>query len=151
MNKIITQFSREIIVVLLGVILFMLCSCGPNYYLKRSQQLERKAIIMGAIVTKDTVYKNVEVITPVHHIDTVLNDVNFSDTIIVYKDRILTKIKVNTKTNTIYEKVKCPSDTVIKRVPVTVEKLIKTESGIRWWWLLIALGIGFVLCFIVKR
>jgi hypothetical protein len=127
------------------ILALVFSSCGPNYYLKRSQRLERKAILMGAEVKQDTVYKSVEVITPSVKLDTLVQQVNFRDTIYVTKDKIVTKIKVNTKTNTVYESVKCPSDTVKIKVPIYIKKTIKTTSVMKWWWLLIALAAGYMV------
>jgi hypothetical protein len=53
-------------------ILFLFCSCSANYYLKRSQKLERRAIEMGAKVTVDTVYVDRQVIVPERSFDTVV-------------------------------------------------------------------------------
>lgn len=132
-------------------LLLLLTSCSEafraNRHLKRAQFHQRMAYALGADVENktDTVYK--EIITPVHHFDTLTQVNNFTDTIYTVKDRIITKIKIDVQKKTVYEKVQCPNDTI--KVPIYITKTVKmeTHSGqvIKWWWLLIALCVGFVV------
>lgn len=118
---------------------FLLCNCSANYYLKRSQKLERKAIEMGAKVTIDTIYVDRQVIVPERSFDTVVQNVNFHDTIFVTKDNVVTKIKINEREKTVYVNTVCPPDTVLLRVPVEVIKKIETDVNKSWiWWLVAA-------------
>lgn len=132
-------------------ILFLLSSCSANYYLKRSQKLERKAIEMGAKVTIDTVYVDRQIITPERHIDTVVQNVNFTDTIFVTKDNVVTKIKINEREKTVYVNTVCPPDTVVLRVPVEVVKKIETDVKPSILWILIIIvGVVAVVSFVRK-
>jgi len=130
-------------------ILFLLSSCSANYYLKRSQKLERRAIEMGAKITVDTVYVDRQVIVPERHFDTLVQNVNFTDTIFVTKDNVVTKIKINEREKTVYVNTVCPPDTVRLRIPVEVIKKIETGHNYNWVIILIVAAVGAVL--LLKR
>jgi hypothetical protein len=131
-------------------ILFLLSSCSANYYLKRSQKLERKAIEMGAKVTVDTIYVDRQVIVPERSFDTVVQNVNFHDTIFVSRDNVVTKIKINEREKTVYVNTVCPPDTVRLRIPVEVIKKIETNGGVSWW-LPLALVMAVLAYLIFRR
>jgi hypothetical protein len=130
-------------------ILFLFCSCSANYYLKRSQKLERRAIEMGAKVTVDTVYVDRQVIVPERSFDTVVQSVNFHDTIFVTKDNVVTKIKINEREKTVYVNTVCPPDTVLLRVPVEVIKKIETDGKGGLWKILIMIAVTLGLLYII--
>lgn len=133
------------------VIIFILATlflgCSANYHLKKAEKHLKKAVINGASVKVDTVYKTVSVVVPETRIDTVLQHVNFRDTIVVSKDKIVTKIKYDTVSRRLYVHTTSKADTVRIEVPVTVTKEIK--SGWPRWWLLVAAlaGAGLVALF----
>jgi hypothetical protein len=131
-------------------ILFLLSSCSANYYLKRSQKLERRAIEMGANVTHDTVYVDRQVIVPERHFDTLVQNVNFTDTIFVTKDNVVTKIKINEREKTVYVNTVCPPDTVRLRIPVEVIKNIETGNN-SLLWILVAIVAGVAIISFIYR
>lgn len=127
--------------------LILLSSCGPNFYLKKAERALRKAEQLGAKINQDTVFKTITVTVPERQIDTLLQRVDFRDTITVLQDRILTKIKVNQVDKTVYVNVKCPPDTVRVKVPVIVNR--KIQAGHTTWDMVIlaivCLAVGFVI------
>lgn len=126
-------------------IILLLSSCGPSHYLKKAERALKKAEQLGASVKSDTVYIDREIIVPQTHFDTVLSMQNFRDTITVTKDRVVTRVKVNTVEKKIFVETECPPDTIKIRVPVTVTREI--SSGYSLWELIIlalaALAVGF--------
>jgi hypothetical protein len=126
-------------------IILILSSCGSSHYLKKAERALKKAEQLGADIKSDTVYIDKEVIVPQTHFDTVLTEVNFRDTITVTKDRVITRVKVNTVEKKIFVETECLPDTVKIQVPVTVTR--KISAGYSLWELLIlaiaALGVGF--------
>lgn len=126
------------------VLFVILSGCGPSFYLKKAERALNKAEQLGAKVTADTVYKNIEVITPKIEFDTVLRQVNFRDTITVTKDNVITRLKINTVTKEIFVHTECPPDTVRIKVPIIVNKEIK--AGATTWDLVIG-GIVMAIVF----
>lgn len=129
------------------LILFLASSCGAKFHLRQAERHLRKAEMLGAKVSKDTVFVDREWISPQIQFDTVVKQVNFIDTVIVTKDNVITKVKVNTVEKEIYIKTTCPPDTLRIEVPVQVNDNI--DAGWPWWWLIVAgfigLGIGALI------
>jgi hypothetical protein len=117
------------------ILLLLLSSCGPTFYLKRAERDLKKAEQLGAKVKSDTVWKEKIVYVPEYKTDTLIKRVDFRDTITLETTKVLTKVKVNTVTKEVYIESKCKSDTVKIRVPFTVTKEIK--SGHSTWDLII--------------
>lgn len=124
------------------LLLLAVVGCSPSWHLK-------KAIQKGAQVKVDTVYKTVSVVVPETRIDTVLTNVNFRDTIVVSKDKIVTKIKYDTVSRRLYVHTLQKADTVFIEVPITVTK--KIETGMPYWWLAVAAGIFLVIILKTKK
>lgn len=133
---------------LIIIILSILSGCGPSYHLKRMKYHERMAYAKGAEIKLDTVYKYIPIITPERQIDTVHHYVNLTDTITVTKDRVVTKIKVNTEEKTVYVNTNCPSDTIYKEVPITITKNIEAKNGLPWW-VYFALGLSGLIILVL--
>lgn len=126
-----------IIVALLAV------SCAPKAtrQLRRAEKLIRKAELNGAEWKTDTVFQDREVITERVTVDTVVAMTR--DTITVFKDKVITKVKISP--NTVFIKTECLPDTIKIEVPVQVVREIEAPpcyQVIKWWWLLIAFGAG---------
>lgn len=122
--------------VVIGLILLavMLSGCSARYHL-------RQAVKKGATVKADTVYKEVRVTVPEIRVDTLVKNVVFNDTIVVKKDSVITKIKVNVKENTVYVQTECPERTVVVRHPVIITKKIDAPPcRCKWRWWHVALG-----------
>jgi len=107
------------------ILALILSSCGAANQLKRAERLIAKAEAKGAKWSVDTVYVTKEVIVPEVKFDTVIQKVNFTDTLTIVKDNIVTKVKVNTITKEIFVSTKCPPDTIRIEVPVRIDKSIK--------------------------
>lgn len=109
--------------------LIFLSGCSPAGKLKRANRLIEKAEQAGAKWSVDTVFITKEVIVPERHIDTVLSYRNLTDTITVEKEKVITKVKFDIKTHTVYVHTDCPPDTLKIEVPVTVTKEIKAGAS----------------------
>lgn len=115
-------------------LLILLTSCGPASQLKRAKRLIEKAT-PGATVVSDTVWKDRVVVIPERHVDTLVKNVDFHDTITVVKDKIVTKVKVNTVTKEVFVDTKCPEIIKTIKVPTIVNKKISagyTKGGLIW-------------------
>lgn len=121
------------------LIIMIMASCSPAAKLRRAEKLIAKAEEMGAKWHVDTVYVTKHVIVPETHFDTVLTEVNFRDTITVEKDKVVTRVKVNTVSKEIFIETKCPPDTIKIKVPVTVTKTIKAKGYSLWQLIILAL------------
>jgi hypothetical protein len=134
------------------ILTVLLSSCSANYYLKRSQQLERKAVMLGAIIKHDTVYKERVIIMTEKSIDTVVRHVNFRDTVTVTKNRIVTKVKIDTIHHTVFVDTKCPADTIKIKVPITIVKHIETSGDVPWWiWAIVSALVFLIIILIVRK
>jgi hypothetical protein len=135
--------------VLFGLFVFLaivLSGCGSNYHLRRAEHHLKKAEVKGAVITSDTVFR--DIIIPEVKFDTVVQVESFSDTITIEKDRIVTKVKVNTITKEIYVATKCPPDTV--RVETVITKEIYPAKGWKDYlpWIIVILAVGVAAYFI---
>jgi len=120
----------------------ILSSCGPAALLKRSQELERRAIAKGAIVTNkvDSVFQDVVVEVPVIMMDTVVSLQH--DTITFTKNNIETKILVRDKKIYINQVVSPKPIIVRQTVYITKTKTIKAgKTNFEYW----SFGIGFLI------
>lgn len=117
------------------IILLIFTSCGPAAKLRRAEKLIAKAEKQGAKWKSDTVFKTIEVMTVKTQFDTVLKHVNFTDTITLTKDKIVTKVKINTVTKEVFVSTKVPADTIRVEVPVIVNREIKAGHGF-WYYLI---------------
>lgn len=136
----------KVLIILAGLIL---ASCGANYHLRRAEHHLKKAELKGALIGSDTVWKSVEIYVPEVTTDTVFRSLQ-GDTVRIEKDRL--KIKyVKLPGDSVYIEGKCETDTVKIEVPVTVTKNIQATSWIKWWYLLIAFGIGALVKQILSR
>lgn len=134
--------------IIVGLLLLVSCSRSPQSKLRRAQRLIREAEASGLVWRSDTVFKSVVITVPMIEHDTLVQTVNFRDTITLVRDRLVTKVKVNAVTKEVYISSKCDSVVIVKRVPYTVERQIKVGDS-RWTdfkqavlWLLV----GFAFC-----
>jgi hypothetical protein len=121
-----------------------LASCGPAAKLRRAERLIAEAEAQGATVTMDTIFVDKLVITAPTQFDTVLSVVGFGDTLTIEKEKIVTRIKVNTVTKEIFVETKCPPDTIKINVPYTVTRKISARDGYSMWQMII-LALVFLL------
>lgn len=134
------------------IAIILLASCSPQAKLRKAKKLIAQAEASGLEWKSDTVFQEVKVIVPETHFDTVLRQVNFRDTIVVTKDKVVTRIKVNTVEKQVFVETKCPEKVVIKKVPHVVNREIKVgdtfwtnfKQGLFW------LIVGFAACWILK-
>lgn len=132
--------------------LLLMASCSPESKLRRAKRLITQAEAGGLEWKSDTVFQEVKVVVPETRFDTVVKQVNFLDTIVVTKDKVVTRVKVNTVEKEIFVETKCPEKVVVKKVPYTVEREIRV--GDSFWtnlkqgflWLLV----GFAACWVLK-
>jgi hypothetical protein len=140
------SLSIAMILLIVVLILITLSSCGPAHHLRKSEKHLKKAVAKGAVVKPDTVFKTIEVITPKIKFDTVLRQVNFRDTITVEKDKVITRIKYDTVSQTIFVQTECPPDTVyVKTAAVIKNEITCPPKDNKWKWIAIALGVAIAL------
>lgn len=139
--------TRLTTIALAGLCMFF-ASCSPTTKLKRAKRLIALAEAQGAVWKTDTLWQTKTVIVPETHFDTVLRQVNFRDTIIVQKDKVVTKLKIDTVRKEIFVSTDCPPDTVVVKVPVEVNRELSapgyTKFGMIW-----RVGLGFIVGLIV--
>lgn len=141
----------------LGVFILVLMSgCGATYHLRKSKEHELKAIALGAIVRPDTVYKEIKVLVPEIRFDTLVQKVNFKDTIFVTNDSIITKVKVDVVRHTVFVQSKAPTRTITIKQPIAVTRTIKAGKSI--WELIqafiagVAIGVmGYALLKAIRK
>lgn len=134
--------------ILLSLIFFT--SCGPAAKLRRAERLIEKAEAQGAKWKVDTVYSEIPVIVPSIHIDTVIQRIDFSDTIYIRQNKVVTKIKVDTVNNNVYVSTRCPEQKVTAKVPVIVSRTINAKTWLKWWLLPLVFCAGYIVKSITK-
>src|SRR5688572_18723911 len=120
-------------------------SCGPAVKLRRAERIIKKAELQGATWTVDTVYRDIPVIVPEIKFDTLIRELNFKDTLVITRNKVVTKIKVDTINKTIYVSTKCPERSTIQKTPVIVNKTIQAKTWLRWWYILVAFAVGYIM------
>lgn len=122
----------------------ILVSCSPESKLRRARRLINEAEASGVQWKVDTVFKTVTVEIPAVRVDTVVKVQDWRDTIIVTKDRIITRVKVNPIEKTVYVDSKADSVVITKIVPEIINREIKvgySTMGVVWR----AAAVGLVL------
>jgi hypothetical protein len=131
--------------------LLLLASCSPESKLRRAKRLITQAEAAGLEWKSDTIFQEVKIVVPQTKFDTVVRQVDFRDTIVVTKDKVVTRVKVNTVEKEIFVETKCPEKVVVKKVPYSVEREIRV--GDSFWtnfkqalfWLLVGGATVWVL------
>lgn len=122
------QKQIYIIYFLLAVVLVG-ASCSPSNQLRRANRLIAKAEAGGAkwseTTKTDTIFVVKEVPVPGVEVDTVANLT--ADTIIVTKDRVITKVLVNTHTKKVYVKTTVKPDTIKVKTYYTITKTVSKQ------------------------
>lgn len=138
---------------LLIVAALVMASCGTQHKIarkvKKIQRLEREINALGGVVAADTVFVTQRIIVPPVVTDSLVYVKEWADTIYIAKDRVKTKILVRPIEKTVYVSSKCDTVTIVKNVPVVVNREIKT--GDTFWqrfgrsalWLILGLVLGF--------
>lgn len=124
--------------ILAAILLWLTTSCGPSWHLKRAQ-------LLGAKVTTDTVYQDVKVFVPMVRTDTLIEQVAIGDTVRITKDRLEIKY-VKLAGEKVYIEGKCKADTVKIEIPVAVTQTI--EAGYTVWDILKWCAFTAVIAFI---
>jgi len=133
------------------IILILLSGCSilkenkANRKAKRINRLVGELEQMGVNWQADTVYKNIPVFIPQVRVDSIFTTKQ-GDTVLIENERLkITYVRL--PGDSVYIEGKCDSLTVIKEVPVTVTKEIKTGLSVLAvvQWSLLALIIGGVL------
>lgn len=141
----------------LSIILVLLTSCmSPMSKLRKAKRLIREAENAGVAWHVDTVFQEVKVEVPRVEFDTIVKVESWLDTIVVTKDRLVTRVQVRPETKTVYIESNCDSAVVIKKVPVQVFRDIEvgfSTFGLIWRVLLgmlVALIGGYFMGKILK-
>lgn len=128
-----------------------LISCGPAAKLRRAEKLIKKAELLGVQWNTDTVFQEIPVFVDRIALDTLLIS-GIKDTVEIVKDRLRIKY-VRLPGDTVWISGQCDSLTIIKEVPVRVEKVIYApQKGLKLWqWIVIALAAGTLFGIWVNR
>jgi len=149
-----------LLILALVILAVVMGSCSASQRaankIRRAEKLIAKAEQLGATWETDTVFREVKVTVPKTEFDTVVKVTTWRDTITVVKDRLVTRVVVTPETKSVYIASKCDTVTIIKEVPVEVNKSLHT--GATMWqklgrsaiWLIIGLIVGFALCWFGK-
>jgi hypothetical protein len=133
------------------LLVVLIASCSPQQKLRKAKRLIAEAESAGLTWESDTVYSEIKVVVPETKFDTLVKIVNWTDTLVITKDRVTTKVIVNPSEKVIYISSKCDSVVIEKKAPYTVTREIKV--GDSWWKnlgqaaaaLIAGLIIGFML------
>ena len=137
-----------------AVWLFMLFMSGCsvpkriNYHNKQSARHYDKAIRLGYKPSADTVYIQDTVLLTETRLDTTFIEKQ-GDTILIEKDRL--KIKYIRIADSVFIEGTCEADTIIKRIPYTVQEKIYIDKtffdyiGLDTWWKQSLFWIGLIL------
>lgn len=137
------------ILLILVLIAIGLSSCSEKSratrQLKRAERALKKAEMLGADISADTIWRTLEIPVPYVSTDTVFESIE-GDTVVIQQDRL--KIKyVNLPKDSVYIYGECEADTIYFDNPTTVYKEI--SSGYTLWELVIlaiaALPVGWGL------
>lgn len=111
--------------IILMIVVLSCVSCSSTRKAARKLEKARKLTEQAAVldpesVKADTIFKNVFVPVPEVRLDTQFIDRGVP--VIVSKDRLIVKYKRDTITNEVFIEGECQADTIIKEVPVQVNK-----------------------------
>lgn len=130
------------------IVALLISGCGPQSKLRRAKRLIASAESSGAVWAVDSVFKTIEITVPQIDLDTVFRDVNFIDTLVLTKEKVITRVKVNTVTKEVFVKTTCPEQKKKVVVTHTVTKTI--HAGASTWEIvklfLIGFAAGVILC-----
>ena len=135
---------------ILAILLSGCASNKANRKLKRANRLIAEAVALGAEVRPDTVYKEIPVFIPQVRVDSIFVS-EVGDTVVIQKERLqITYVRL--PGDSVFIEGKCDSLTLIKEVPVTVTKEIKTGKSVLdvVRWSLMAFIIAFILGYLVR-
>lgn len=112
------------------LIFLVFCSCSAKTHVKLSSYHLKKAISKGYEVTHDTVYIPDTIIRP-----QIKTDTAFSvkvDTMYLEKEKV--SIRYIRTTDSVYIEAECKADTIIKEIPIAVEKNCPPIPSNDWKW-----------------
>ena len=140
-NNKIKSFILFCVALLFAYYFLLLTGCSTpkriNYHNKQAARHTEKAIKLGYQPKADTVFKEIPIITPLVRIDTIIKEIK-GDTIKIEKERL--KLKYVRFMDSVFIEAECLADTIIKRVPYSVQEKIYIEKsfydlvGLNTWW-----------------
>lgn len=126
-------------------------SCSPTAKLRRAERLINQAKAQGALIDRDTIWSEREVITKQVVKDTVFTSLQ-GDTVYIQREHL--KIKyVKIPGDSVFIEGKCLPDTLKILVPTTVTEIIHApKPNIKWWmYVLGGFVVGIILCLFLRR
>lgn len=126
-------------------------------HLRKSKKHERLAIGYGAVIYPDTVFTEVKVLVPEVRFDTLVRVQNWTDTIVVSKDKVITRVVVKPETKEVYIDSKCDTVWVVEKYPSTITKRIEVpvtkekKAMFIFLGILTGMGITFLLIWLIQR
>jgi len=137
--------------IFLFLTLVLLSGCSAKFHLKQSERHKMIAIQKGALIERDTIWTEKEVITKLIEKDTVFTSL-LGDTVYIQKEKL--KIKyVKIPGDSVFIEGACVPDTLKILIPTTVTEIVHApKPKITWWMYLIAgFAIGIILALLLKR
>lgn len=115
-------------------ILFYCSGCGPSYHLRRAQHHIKKAELKGAVWSRDTLFKKLNLKVPGIKVEFEPRILTSGKPMIFIKDSVRTEVLIKSGKNgvdTVYVDTKCPDSTIEEKVPVAINN--KIEAGQTFW------------------
>jgi hypothetical protein len=125
-------------------------ACGPAYHLRRAAHHIDRAKAKGALISRDTVTVHDTTLIKSHTVDTLFQDVNFYDTLVVEDTRTITKVKVNYVDRKVYIKTFVKPDTVYKEIKIPCETLRVPIPLYRDPWVIPLIVFAIILLLIIR-
>lgn len=129
------------------ILLILLSSCGPTFYLKKAERALKKAEQLGAEIQADTIYKERLVFVDSIRVDSIFTS-RVGDTVYISKDRLKVTF-VRLPGDSVYIEGKCEADTVKINVPISVIKEIK--AGHSTWDMVILSIVVLIVGAVLSR
>jgi uncharacterized protein YcfL len=126
--------------ILLFLTVFLLSGCSASWHLKQSKRHKLIAFQKGALIDRDTIWTEKEVITKQVVKDTVFTSIQ-GDTVYIQREHL--KIKyVKIQGDSVFIEGKCLPDTVKVIVPTTITEVVHSgKSWMSWWWMFLLAGL----------
>lgn len=140
-----TKIEHYFIAGMAVVIVLLLSGCSANNLIRRAQK-------KGALISHDTIYKEIRIPSSTSDTVTVVRPINFHDTITIQTTKWRTRTLITRDTvhnrDTIWQEVTCPEKRII--VPVEVNTKVDCPKCKKWgWWNWMMIGVIGALALIV--
>ena len=129
----------------------LLWGCSPqkklNRMVKKAEKHARKhdLMIQDTIVIIDTL-----VIESYTH-DTTMTFIRHDSVVVINNEKVSLRYFYDTLTREIYHEIECKGDTLIREIPIVVDKIKVVDPKFSFGWKIIIIFIGLLLLFLLFR